>query len=580
MSFSSKIKKIDWARIAQICLPYITIVAVTYLMINYQIDNQATFITGDRFLHFYRFYDTSMQIKTGNFSYFQTNYGFNQSGRIFNALYGPLFAYINGFVLLLCGTWFKYQILVDFVVFLIGGIGMYHLGLKAKVNNLIALLLAVFYLQFGIILGILRANNFMAWGAALAPYVLMHAIYMVEDKKRPIHWLSLGILMALVGQIHILTTVILAFTLVPFAIYGLVVTPNKKQMIIDFFKAVCVAIILTANVWGAFLVVYPGNKIASPNTFHLGANAVHLSKSLYYSHQAFSGIFIALIIAQAIYVIFKYKKSPLNTMVTAVAIFALIVSSKLMPWAKIQGRLPKLGNFLQFPYRLAVGAIPLILLGIGISLTQIMNNSVRITKEYIVIILMLAIMQCFAGAVRTIFGYTNAFLDPNHVITMSNRYKVPKDRSEIKWITRYTNDGRLFEDISRSEPDYLPVNPAANNVLYRHTILDKQKKYKRQIIGDKMILTWTSKKNEKRRLPIVLYKRSKLVVNGKDVTNIAPRNTINNPLVNAKKGKNVAELSYQAPNWFWGLLVITILGWIGALAFGIYNWFKKRDNKD
>ncbi|EQE00311.1 putative cell division domain protein, partial [Clostridioides difficile CD9] len=40
-----------------------------------------------------------MQFKTGNFSYFQTNYGFQQSGRIVNALYGPLIAYILGGIL-------------------------------------------------------------------------------------------------------------------------------------------------------------------------------------------------------------------------------------------------------------------------------------------------------------------------------------------------------------------------------------------------------------------------------------------------------------------------------------------------
>ena len=152
----NKLKKIDWVQVARWVLPYFVILVTTYLMISYQIGHRATFITGDRFLHFNRFFDTSMQIRTGNFSFFQTNFGFNESGRIFNALYGPLFAYINGFFLILCGTWFRYQILVDFAVYLVGGIGMYHLGLKAKVNEYISLMLSVLYLQFGIIVGILR----------------------------------------------------------------------------------------------------------------------------------------------------------------------------------------------------------------------------------------------------------------------------------------------------------------------------------------------------------------------------------------------------------------------------------------
>lgn len=85
--------------------------------------------------------------------------------------------------------------------FLITGIGMYRLALKAKVNEVIAILLAVLYLQFGIVAGILRFN-FMAWGAALAPYAMMQVLYMIEDKKQPIHWLSLALIMALIAQVH------------------------------------------------------------------------------------------------------------------------------------------------------------------------------------------------------------------------------------------------------------------------------------------------------------------------------------------------------------------------------------------
>lgn len=118
-------------------------------------------------------------------------------------MYGPFFAYLNGLVLLLVHNWFNFQILSIFAVFLIAGIGIYQLALKAKVNHVIAVLLAVIYLQFGIVVGILKFN-FMAWGAALAPYAIIHVIYMVEDKQRPIHWFSLAIIMSIVSQVHVL----------------------------------------------------------------------------------------------------------------------------------------------------------------------------------------------------------------------------------------------------------------------------------------------------------------------------------------------------------------------------------------
>lgn len=94
-----------------------------------------------------------------------------------------------------------------------------------------------------------------------------------------------------------------------------------------------------------------------------------------------------------------------------------------------------------------------------------------------------------------------------------------------------------------------------------------------------MILTWTNRKAGKRRLPIVMYHRSKLIVNGKDQTN-APKNTICSPLVTAKKGKNTAILSYTVPFWFWCLLAITLLGWLGLLIYGIWILVKRHHDKN
>ena len=63
----------------------------------------------DSIFHFNRFYDTSQQIKNLDFHYFISLYGFQESGRIINALYGPLFAYFQGILVLISKNWFTYQ---------------------------------------------------------------------------------------------------------------------------------------------------------------------------------------------------------------------------------------------------------------------------------------------------------------------------------------------------------------------------------------------------------------------------------------------------------------------------------------
>lgn len=574
----SKWDKERWLKIARAVFPYIVILIAIQVMLSYQTNAWATYITSDRFLHFNRFYDMAMQIKTGNYSYFQTNYGFNQSGRIFNALYGPFFVYLNGLLLLACRTWYNFDITTMYIVFLLGGIGMYQLSKKAKVNTIISILTAIIYLQFGIIVGIIR-YNFMAWGSAIAPFVMIQAVNMVQDRKRPIYWLQLGLIMALAAQIHLLTTVILPFTLLPFAVYGLYVTPNKKQMIIDFFKAVGGFILMTANIWGAFLLVYRTNKISVPNTFHMDANAVQYDPSIFI-HGKMNGLLIILLLLQIIWVAFHFRKSALNSMATVFGGIIMIFSSIIVPWAKVQAHFPKLGQIFQFPYRLTIGAIPLMLMGVGISLTQLMNTNVKIVKDYAIMAVVLTLMEVFAGTVRQEYvGTTNA-QDPSIAVGMVNYYTMTPYTPKIRYATQHTNNGYLFKLITRAEPDYLPVKTSADNLLYDYKIIGQQHRYKRIIKDSQMTLVWKSKKNgEKRLLPIVMYHQSRLIVNGKNATN-SPKNQICMPTVTSKKGTNTATLSFIVPIWFWLLVALSLLSWIGYLAYFIWLGLKKRNGQN
>ena len=76
----------DLKKIWGVIWPYLIFIAVTTIMIFYQL-KAGVFTSGaDTFFHSARFYDAAMQIKNHNFSPFQSNYGFQQSGRVINAL--------------------------------------------------------------------------------------------------------------------------------------------------------------------------------------------------------------------------------------------------------------------------------------------------------------------------------------------------------------------------------------------------------------------------------------------------------------------------------------------------------------
>lgn len=108
---------------------YLFIFLIAVLFVVPQLWRQKMILGADALFHYNRFYETAEQIKTGNFSYFISLFGFQQSGRIVNAVYGPLFSYLQGMLVLLAGSWFRYQVLSNFLVYLLAGCSLFKLSL-------------------------------------------------------------------------------------------------------------------------------------------------------------------------------------------------------------------------------------------------------------------------------------------------------------------------------------------------------------------------------------------------------------------------------------------------------------------
>lgn len=97
-------------------------------------------VTGaDLIFHYNHFYDGAMQLKEGNFSYIISLYGYQQSGRIVNALYGPYFAYLQSVLVLLSGTWYRYQIVSNLFLGTLSATSLYVLFREVKVKYSLSL---------------------------------------------------------------------------------------------------------------------------------------------------------------------------------------------------------------------------------------------------------------------------------------------------------------------------------------------------------------------------------------------------------------------------------------------------------
>lgn len=548
-------------KIIDYLIPIILSLVIATVLIWTELTTRSGLTLDDTAFHFHRFYDTYQQIQNHNFSYFQMNYGMGESGRIINALYGPFFAYLMGSLLLFCSSWLRFQILITYLIFLVGGLGIYRLSRKVKLSQVVSSIVTALFLTTGYIAYWPRSNAFNSWGAVLIPFVLIQGINLLNNHKTRFSWISLGIVMAIVAQIHLLSTFFSILALIPFFIYGLVLSENKRQMWIDVFKAVGLFIVLTANVWGAFLLLYPTNQMASPIDYSPVLTAVNLSVAgTSTMWTSITEVTLLLFIVQLIYVIFNFKSSKLNTFVTLEGIVFLYLSSNLFPWQFVKDTLPAVTGYLQFPNRFTVVAYPLLFLGIGLTLNELIKSHGK----------KLGMIASALAIVVVLFNVRADFNEINNNITYNKGITSNAKEMKEKGLAPYINKVEI------NSPDYLPVRKKikSSDITGMLMSMSPQKNNFEQkaLSNGRLELTWKDSTSKVTTLPIFIYKQSELSLNNKV---IKPKvNEIGMPQVQSRKGKNTAILSFKTPIWFIILLYISILSWVLLIIYGVFRWVK------
>lgn len=567
---------INWA------LPYLAIAIMSYIIMYPQIISHGVILGTDSIFHFNRFYDAAKQIQQGNWSYFQSNYSFQQSGRIINAVYGPLFAYLNGILLGVLGsTWFRYQIVSNFLVYFIGGVGMYQLATKVKASRRIALLVSLIFLCIGWLPRWELAQNMNAWGAALAPYCIMVGLTMVQDRKRPVHWLPLMALMTIVIQIHLLSSIFFTLILVPFFITGLVLTTNRGRMLWDTLKAVVSTIILTGNVWGALLMLNLHNHIAQPAPFDMQLNA--LKPSQFSSTRDyliyFCWVFFAL---QLLYVLFNLRKSLVNSLLTLMGTIILLVSSTWFPWSIVQKAVPALQTTLQFPNRLTVIAYPMLLAGVAITCQQLLSEEPhdRLRSHLVTGLLLFTLFQVAIPTTTAVFQRT-AIYESDEILNTSTALSwVTNNSKSLRRSTHTEYPGQLLLKVEKRAPDYLPIpkkylnRTYVRSYAYQNQVIHHVRDFRHTVLPHgRLELSWDAKKAGEVRLPIITYQESRLTVNGQRLQHYR-RSCVGAPYVHQHRGHNTAVLSFHQSTWFTVLLIISLTGLVIFAAYGTYRGIK------
>lgn len=563
-------------------LPYFAVLVMAYIIMYPQLISHGVILGTDSIFHFNRFYDAAKQLQQGNFSYFQSNYCFQQSGRVINAVYGPFFAYLNGALLGFTGTWFRYEVISNFIVYVVGGIGMYQLAIKAHCSRGFALLASLIFMNIGWLPRWELAQNMNAWGAMLAPYMGMCGIRMLQDHERPVRWLPLMTLMTIVIQIHLLSSIFFVVALVPFFVIGLAVSSHRGQMLWETVKAVIGTVILTGNVWGALLTLELHNNIAHPAAFNMAINA--LTPSRFNSTRTYLIYFCWLLfLVQLVYVCCHLKKSLVNTTVTIWGAIILIFSSTWTPWDKLAKALPFLQSNLQFPNRLTVVAYPLLLLGVAISATQFVRNDhtgIHLRRNLTIGALLFIVIQVLIPNTVDVYQRTGRYESERVLNSSSAIAWVTNNRNAIRHSVHDLYPGQLLTMVEKRSPDYLPIPKRYRNekyirsFVYQDQIINHAPNYKHSVLPHGGLkLTWHAANAGQVRLPIITYHESRLTVNG-HVQKHFRRSAIGAPYVHQRTGKNTATLYFQIPVWFTVMIWVSLVGLATLFIYGIVSFFK------
>ena len=530
------------------------ILATILLIPQFQI--KAGVNLSDTPFHFNRFFDIAEQFRNHNFSYFQMNYGFGQSGRVVNAPYGGFCCYIPGLLLFITGSWFKFQVLTTYIVFLVGSYGMYQLNLKLKTSRITASIITLLFLTTGYVSSWTSSNSFSTWGGILIPFVLIEAIDLVNNDEGKFNWIGLGTVVAVVAQVHLLTTVLCVLTLIPFFVYGLYQSNYKKILWLNLLKAIVLFMVLTANIWGTFALLYSTNHVSATFAYPLTSTAITVG--LVSVWNTILDSIIVLFFVQLCYIVTNFKESKLNNLFTIEGLVFLFLSSQLFPWSIIENKFPILKSTFQFPNRLTTIAYPLLFAAIGITISEL-------SKKYDKNIVNLARLA--------LVGIILSNLSANYLFT---DHRVKENSIGEVTLQKYVDD-----HISMPS-EYLPIQkdmPSDEIHNNEANIInpDVNKNFNKEVLkGGRLKLSWYSKKKEVILLPIFMYHQSELQFNNKKLDpNVNP---IGMPFVMSEVGKNTAILSFNTPGWLTILLIISLISWLGVITLKIISKFSKSFN--
>ncbi|USS84738.1 MFS transporter [Fructilactobacillus myrtifloralis] len=547
----------------------------------------------DTFFHFNRIYDAAQQLQTGRFNYFMSNYGYQQSGQMINALYGPYFAYGLGLLLWLTGSWFSFQLVTGTLILVGAGVSAWVLFCRLHVKRSLAILGALIYLGQNFITYWITSAAFLDWGAMILPLAVLMGLGLLDGRPAKISW-GLGMVIAILIEMHTLSAVMTCLLLIPFALVGWWRSKTKWRYLGRLGLNALGTLVLTANYLVVFVNVMVHNRLVAPFAVkNLAQGAMHFLSPNWM--QADLGVvFIVIISGQIALLLLVRPQRRLNYFLTGIGLFFFYISSNLFPWRLVGRHLPFLNHFLQFPSRFFSFAALLILAGFLMSLTTVLATPKWQWGHGSVYALvgLLAVMTVMLGMRNVKFQADNNWhgqTEPPQVGVYTpvkhrhDYYQPGVTNARLKADFASSDLSKPLLDERRGITDYLPNNSGRANVRHLQTqyqtqIMPRPSRFTKHVDRQGQLhVAWRAPQSAVTTIPVVAYHDTRVRLNGRPLqrgqradANHFTITEIGAIQVATRSGTNQATVAYHQAAWITAAGLISLGAWFLVLVGGLW----------
>lgn len=541
-------------------------------------------LNSDGSFHFSRLEELYVDFRSGSAA-FIASHTFNSTGVGTFLFYPSILLYPWVVLRLVFSPVTAFYVWYGLMLFITMWIAYYSMWLFNK-DRIRAVLFGILYsiFPYHVHLGVVHTviGEFLAY--TFIPLFFVGLYYCLTNREK---WYLLGIGWSLILYSHVISAYLtLLCSIIISIIYMILDLKSVRKIIINLSKNSILVLLLASFILVPFVTDFINSGIRSPNSDIFSfldsfQNIFGLSITNTATSNKSVGIFAIFTAVVGCYFVRKSKAK--EKVAYGIGVFFLLCTSTIVPWGLFNNTiLGKVLGVIQFPYRLNTYVGFFLMVTFSLILSKILHSiNNRRAKVLFFSGMILFLVVSYYGSLADVFVQIHT-LQGNTLKKNAEPTKIIPNDAVIK----NANYNNIFDySILYGETDYYPkvafdnlkdnnisaeVNPKINSILSHKTIVNgKEKVMSPKVAANYIEYNVKTNKKENIDIPVLAYKRTKVMLNGKNIDyTISSRGTV---MVNGNKGNNKISVSYQPSKLLYIGMVVSVITWMSLFIGLIFS---------